>query len=154
MGGDMSPMGDMGADPMGGAPDPMGGDMPMDDPAMGGDMGADPMGGESPDMPEGDGGMAPEGGNSEIDGVFNQLGTEDQASVLKYAKSMLKNSDSGEGMPPAEPDMQAESVKHIKGLVTEIVNDILGSNEEGTDRPDTTIRNKRAVGNSPFVTKY
>ena len=143
--------------------DNMGGSMPMEDeiPPMD-NNGPDeaPMGGEGPDdmgsdmPPMDDNGLdeAPEGGNSEIDGIFSQLNTEDQASVIKYAKSMIK--DNGEQDTPPAPDMQAESVKKIKKLVTEIVNNILGSDDEDSQRPDNQVRNKRARNNSPFVTKY
>lgn len=155
------------ADPVGNMPpmdDDMGGGMPMGDeippmddnsmdsePPMGSE-GPDDMGPDMPPMDDNGPEEASEGGNSEIDDIFSQLNTEDQASVIKYAKSMIK--DNGEQDTPSAPDMQAESVKKIKKLVTEIVNNILGSDDEDSQRPDNQVRNKRAKSNSPFVTKY
>lgn len=139
----MPPMGDMDAN------DPMANPAPMDSDVMGGDIppADDGMGA----MPDGGEGIPAEGDNQEIDDIYSQLSTEDQASVLKYAKSMVKDNGSEEG---GMPDMQAETKKHIRSIVTEVVNSILGSEENGGVRPDNRIRNKRAKGNSPFVTKY
>lgn len=124
----------------------------MDSEPLIGSEGPDDMGSDMPPMDNNGSNEAPEGGNSEIDDIFSQLNTEDQASVIKYAKSMIK--DNGEQDTPPAPDMQAESVKKIKKLVTEIVNNILGSDNEDSQRSDNQVRNKRARNNSPFVTKY
>lgn len=150
MGDTMPPMdGGMDSDPMGGPQLP----------DVGGDgMGDDPMGGEIPsgdggmdDTPDGGEGMTTDGGNQEIDDIFGQLSTEDQASVLKYAKSMVKDNGGNDG---GMPDMQAESKQNIRNIVTEVINNILGNEDNGGERPDNKIRNKRAGSNSPFVTKY
>lgn len=146
MGDSMPPMeGGMDSDPMGTPqiPDVGGDDMgnnPMDD-------NMPPVGDDTPDDGEG---MPSEGENQEIDDIFSKLSTEDQASVVKYAKSMVKD-DADEG---EMPDMQAESKKHIRNIVTEVINNILGNEDNGGERPDNRIRNKRARSNSPFVTKY
>lgn len=102
-------MGDPGQDMMGGAPDEgMGMDdqgMPGDDPnMMGGDpnMEADPNMGEGPGMPGDDPNMGgdemppmdgpEEGGeDDELMNVIKSLPIEKQASVLKYAKSMVES---------------------------------------------------------------
>lgn len=137
---------------------PMGDDIPpMDDNGMDseppmGDEGPDSMGSDMPPMDDKGPDEASVEGNSEIDDIFSKLNTEDQASVIKYAKSMVK--DNGEQDTSSASDMQAESVKKIKKLVTEIVNNILGSDDKESQRPDNQVRNKRARNNSPFVTKY
>lgn len=140
--------------------DPMGGMPPMDGSDDG--MGEEPMGGDMPPMdgPENEApDMGAEGGNNEIDDIFNKLSTEDQAAVIKYAKSMAKDDEeeSDEPAPNPEgdaPDMQAESInKKLRNFVNEIVNNILGDNDE-VERPDNKIRNKKAKTNSPFVTQY
>ena len=137
---------------------PMGDDMPpmdgngMDSEPPMGDEGPDSMDSDMPPMDDKGPDEASVEGNSEIDDIFSKLNTEDQASVIKYAKSMVK--DNGEQDTSPAPDMQAESVKKIKKLVTEIVNNILGSDDEESQRPDNQVRNKRARNNSPFVTKY
>lgn len=155
------------ADPIGNMPPmdngigdemPMGNDIPpmdgngMDSEPPMGDEGPDSMDSDMPPMDDKGPDEASVEGNSEIDDIFSKLNTEDQASVIKYAKSMVK--DNGEQDTSPTPDMQAESVKKIKKLVTEIVNNILGSDDEESQRPDNQVRNKRARNNSPFVTKY
>jgi hypothetical protein len=150
--GNIPPMDDgMGDMPMGNEMPPMNGNGMDSEPPIGSE-GPDDMGSDMPPMDDKGSDEAPVEGNSEIDDIFSKLNTEDQASVIKYAKSMVK--DNGEQDTPPAPDMQAESVKKIKKLVTEIVNNILGSDDEESQRPDNQVRNKRARNNSPFVTKY
>ena len=130
----------------------------------------------APPMPM-DGGDAPEGAmpeppmeeepkedKSEIDGIFNKLDTEKQAAVIKYAKSMVNDTDDEEdsdgdaGMPepPMEdeaPDGMTESKKGLNDLVNEIVNNILSDMETSDDeaRRDTKIRNRKISTDTPYV---
>lgn len=110
----MPPMGadDMGMeDPMGGAPDDMGGEDPM-----GGDMPQDPsMGG---------------GDDDELMNIVNDMSTEDKAAVIKYAKSIV---DDSEGSVPQDGGMPMESTKNYKGIIDEVINDVI-DNQDGTKR--------------------
>ena len=149
----MPPMGaddDMGMDdPMGGAPDDMGGD----EPPMGGpdDMGEeDPMGG--PDDMGGD--EPPMGGDSDDDELMNivdGMSTEDKAAVIKYAKSMVN--DSEDNIPSASDEMPMESVRNYKGIIDEVINDVL-DNQEGTKRPGKRIPKEYNGMKSPFKSPY
>ena len=44
-----------------------------------------------------DGDMSDNGGNPEIDKIFDKLDTEKKAAVIKYAKSMVNDSDYDQG---------------------------------------------------------
>ena len=132
----------------------------------------------APPMPM-DGGNAPEGDipeppmeegpkddKSEIDSIFNKLDTEKQAAVIKYAKSMVNDTDdeedqdgdSGMPEPPMEneaPDGMTESKKGLNNLVNEIVNNILSDMEtsDDEDRRDNKIRNRKISTDNPYVSK-
>ena len=125
-------------------------------------------GGNTPegDMPEPPMEEDPKEDKSEIDGIFNKLDTEKQAAVIKYAKSMVNDTDDEEdsdgdgGMP--EPPMEdeapggmIESKKGLNSLVNEIVNNILSDMETGDDedRRDDKIRNKKISTDNPYVSK-
>ena len=132
----------------------------------------------APPMPM-DGGNAPEGDmpeppmeeepkedKSEIDGIFNKLDTEKQAAVIKYAKSMVNDTDDEKaqdgdgGMPEPHmedevPDGMTESKKGLNDLVNEIVNNILSDMEtsDDEDRRDNKIRNRKISTDNPYVSK-
>ena len=125
-------------------------------------------GGDAPegDMPEPPMEEEPKEDKSEIDGIFNKLDTEKQAAVIKYAKSMVNDTDDEEdsdgdgGMP--EPPMEdeapggmIESKKGLNSLVNEIVNNILSDMETGDDedRRDNKIRNRKISTDNPYVSK-
>lgn len=129
--------------------------MPMD----GGDV---PEG----DMPEPPMEEEPKEDKSEIDGIFNKLDTEKQAAVIKYAKSMVNDTDGEEGsdgdggMPEAPmedkaPDDMMESKSGLNNLVNEIVNNILSDMEtdDNEDRRDDKIRNKKITTDNPYISK-
>ena len=125
-------------------------------------------GGDAPegDMPELPMEEDPKEEKSEIDSIFNKLDTEKQAAVIKYAKSMVNDTDDEEdsdgdgGMP--EPPMEdeapggmIESKKGLNSLVNEIVNNILSDMETGDDedRRDDKIRNRKISTDNPYVSK-
>lgn len=139
-----------GTDMSGGMPDPnMGPDMngdpnvPTDDPNM--------MGGEDPnamgpeDMPE-----EPQQGNDELSNVVNNLSLEDQAAVLKYAKSMQKDDEGG------NDDMMPEGRQiHYDKIINEVIADILHDTEKnGIERPETKLPKRYRKMNSPFNSPY
>lgn len=128
----MPPMGadDMGMeDPMGDAPDDMGGGEP-------------PMGGEDPSMGGGD--------DDELMNIVNDMSTEDKAAVIKYAKSIA---DDSEGGMPQDGGMPMESVRNYKGIIDEVINDVLDG-QEGTKRPSKKIAKEYKGMNSPWKSPY
>ena len=139
----MPPMGsgDMGDDPMG--DDPMGGgEDPMGDP-----NGNDPMGddmGNEPPMDDEQG-----GGNDELDDVVSKLSTEDQAAVLKYAKSMADE----EGDDEQGGEMPMEGFRSMKRIIDETINDVLDG-YEGTDRPQKKVAKGYRNLNNPFKSPF
>lgn len=94
------------------------------------------------DTPDMDGTGSKE--ESEIDDIFNQLDTEKQAAVIKYAKSMVNNEPEGNNNSPEMTEEQ---------IVTEITNNILDDrNEEDRDKKEA-IKNKKITNSNPFVSK-
>lgn len=134
---DNAPMPPMGADdmgmeePMGGAPDDMGGEDPM-----GGDMSQDPSMGNGED--------------DELMNIVNDMSTEDKAAVIKYAKSIADDSDGG---MPQDGGMPMESVRNYKGIIDEVINDVL-DNQEGTKRPSKKIPKEYEEMKSPWKSPY
>ena len=129
-------MGDEGPDDMGGEPpiggeDPMGGDEPMDDP-MGGE-GPDDMGGNSDD--------------DELMSIIDGMSTEDKAAVIKYAKSMVNDE------PQGGDEMPMESFRHYKGIIDEVINDVL-DDQEGITRPSKKLPKEYKGMRSPFKSPY
>lgn len=156
------------------------GDASPVDPSMGGDAMADPMagadpsmGGEDPSMGMGQGvgeempedGMDDSNMNEkvkEITDISNELDEKGQETILKYARSVKDNSNSGQDssepemepeMGNEEPQMPMESVVFTKGQLKKI-NESLGAGMDDekddkklTKRTDKTI-NK--VKSSPF----
>ena len=148
LGGDVDGMGDldnapippMGADDMGGEdPNAMGGEPPMDggEEPMGDDMGQDPnMGG---------------GDDDELMNIVDGMSTEDKAAVIKYAKSMA---DDAEGAAPLDGGMMPmESVNRYKGIIDEVINDVL-DNQEGIKRPSKKLPKEYKGMKSPFKSPY
>ena len=131
----MPPMGadDMGgedqmADPMGGAPDDMGGE---DLDAMDEEP---PMGGE----------------DDELMGIINGLSIEDKAAVTKYAKSMADDSE-GDEMP--QGDMPMESRVNMKSIIDETINDVL-DDRVGTTRPQKKLPRAYRDMVNPFISPF
>lgn len=147
----MPPMGDgndMGGDPMMGNEDPNA--MGDNDPNMMGGQDApmecqDMMGNENPNAM----GSEPSQGNEELDSVVNNLSTEDQAAVLKYAKSMAddNNSEVGNGMMP-------ESRRNYRNIIDETINSILYGDDKKVTRPDTRLPKRYRGKNSPFNSPF
>ena len=146
----MPPMGDgndMGEDQMMGNEDPsaMGENDPnmMDgqDAPMEGQM----MGNEDPNAIGGE----PSQGNEELDSVVSNLSTEDQAAVLKYAKSMTddNNGEESNGMMP-------ESRRNYRNIIDETINSILYGDDEKVTRPDTRLPKRYRGKNSPFNSPF
>ena len=109
-------------------------------------------GGDAPegDMPEPPMEEGKKEDKSEIDSIFNKLDTEKQAAVIKYAKSMVNDTDDEEA-----PDGMTESKKGLNNLVNEIVNNILSDMEtsDDEDRRDNKIRNRKISTDNPYVSK-
>lgn len=132
----------------------MGNEMP--DPNMGGEPN---VGMEGPNMMDGepnamgpDAGMenAPQEGNDELNNVVSNLSLEDQAAVLKYAKSMQKdNEGNNDGMMP-------ESRKtRYNNILNEVIADILHDTEKtGIKRQETKLPRRYKNMNSPFNSPY
>ena len=125
-------------------------------------------GGNTPegDMPEPQMEEEPKEDKSEIDSIFNKLDTEKQAAVIKYAKSMVNDTDDEKaqdgdgGMPEPHmedevPDGMTESKKGLNDLVNEIVNNILSDMEtsDDEDRRDNKIRNRKISTDNPYISK-
>ena len=96
------------------------------------------------------------GETSEIDRIFDKLDTEKQAAVIKYAKSMVNDSDDND-IPDENdgPRDMTESKEGMDNLVNEIVNNILSDMETGDDedRRDNIIRNKKITTSNPYISK-
>ena len=142
-----APMGDASA-----APAP-----PMDG---GFDTGGAPGFGDVPGG-ETDMGMGPEpeadgSGNNEMDDIFNQLSIEDQAAVLKYAKSHLEDGNEyKEGEQGGQEDMgqqpMFESAIFTKEQLDRIHESIRPSKDERGGDKGLAPQKKRSVGGkSPF----
>jgi hypothetical protein len=141
---DNAPIPPMGADDMGGE-DPMGGtpdDMGGGEPPMGGE---DPMGGDMPQDPSMGG-----GDDDELMNIVNDMSTEDKAAVIKYAKSIV---DDSEGGAPQDGGMPMESVRNYKGIIDEVINDVLDG-QEGTKRPSKKIAKEYEEMKSPWKSPY
>ena len=145
LGGDMDGMADVDNAPM----PPMGADdMGMEDPNMGGEMpmdNQDPMGGEDPNAMNG-------GEDDELMDIINNLSIEDKAAVTKYAKSMADDSEGGED-PNMGDDMPMESIRSIKSIIDETINDVL-DDREGTKRPEKKMPRQYKGMSSPFKSPF
>lgn len=96
------------------------------------------------------------GETSEIDRIFDKLDTEKQAAVIKYAKSMVNDSDGNDIHDENDgPGDMTESKEGMDNLVNEIVNNILSDMETGDDedRRGNIIRNKKITANNPYISK-
>ena len=158
-----------GPDDMGGAPDDMGGmpdDMGGEDQMAGGpdDMGGeDPMAGGPDDMggaPDDMGGEDPMGGPDDMGGgndheelmqVADQLDTEDEAALIKYGKSMVDDSASGN-----DGGMMPESRFNFSRIIDETLGSLLDKKKDnGTERPGKKLNSKqRGNKSNPFVSPY
>jgi len=134
---DNAPMPPMGADDMGMEDPNMGGEMPMDN--------QDPMGGEDPNAMNG-------GEDDELMDIINNLSIEDKAAVTKYAKSMADDSEGGED-PNMGDDMPMESIRSIKSIIDETINDVL-DDREGTKRPEKKMPRQYKGMSSPFKSPF
>ena len=109
-------------------------------PPMGADnMGMnDPMGGSEPpmdDQPPMDSEMGGENGeDDELNSIIDGMSVEDKAAVIKYAKSIADKSD----VAPQDDGMPMESSFNYKGIIDEVLNDVLDGHE-GTKRPEDTM---------------
>lgn len=147
----MPPMGDgndMSGDPMIGNEDPNamgetdpnmmdGQDAPMEDQGMMGNEDPNAMGGE------------PSQGNEELDSVVSNLSTEDQAAVLKYAKSMADDDNRAD-----DNGMMPESRRNYRNIIDETINSILYGDDENVTRPDTRLPKRYRGKNSPFTSPF
>ena len=140
----MPPMGadDMGgegqmADPMGGAPNDMGNEPPMEGPD---DMGGDPNATEGPDMGNGE--------DDELMDIINNLSIEDKAAVTKYAKSMADNSEGG--APDMGGEMPMESRVNYRHIIDEVIEDMF-DNKDGITRPQKKLPKEYNRFSSPFM---
>jgi hypothetical protein len=146
----MPPMGDgndMGGDQMMGNEDPnaMGENDPNMMDGQDASMGDQMMGNEGPNAMGGE----PSQGNEELDSVVSNLSTEDQAAVLKYAKSMAddNNGEESNGMMP-------ESRRNYRNIIDETINSILYGDDEKVTRSDTRLPKRYRGKNSPFNSPF
>jgi len=132
----MPPMGadDMGMDnQMGGDPNAMGGQEPMND----------PMGGEDPNaMGDSD--------DEELMNIVNGMSTEDKAAVIKYAKSMTDDSEDAMSQDDAMP---MESKRSFKSIIDETINDVLDK-KEGTKRLEKKMPRQYRGMKNPFKSPF
>jgi hypothetical protein len=147
--GDEDPMAG-GPDDMGGAPDDLGGEDPM----AGGpdDMGGEPddMGGEDP-MAGGPDDMGGGNGHEELMQIADQLDTEDEAALIKYGKSMVDDSASGD-----DGGMMPESRFNFSRIIDETLGSLLDKKKDnGIERPGKKLNSKQRDNKSnPFVSPY
>lgn len=119
---------------------------PMPPMGDGNDMGGDQMmGNEDPNAMGGE----PSQGNEELDSVVSNLSTEDQAAVLKYAKSMADDNN-GEGNDGIMP----EGRRNYRNIIDETINSILYGDDEKVTRPDTRLPKRYRGKNSPFNSPF
>ena len=89
---------------------------------------------------------------SEIDSIFDKLNTEKQAAVIKYAKSMIGDT---EDEAPKGDEMPMENTKRLSDMINEIINNVLSDEEtnDDEDRADKKIRNPKVTTENPFKSK-
>ena len=149
------------------------GDASPVDPSMSGNAMADPMAGVDPSMGMGQGvgeempedGMDDSNMNEkvkEITDISNELDEKGQETILKYARSVKDNSNSGKDssepeMGNEEPQMPMESVVFTKGQLKRINESFgVGMDDEKDDEKDDKKLTKRTdktinkVKSSPF----
>lgn len=145
----------VGDDTMGGAPMP----------PMGDEMGSEPngeIGGEDENMPPMEDDNEPIGndetdsadGNSEIDGIMDGLSTEDQAAVVKYAKSLSDDNDEPQNdMGSADNGMPMESRLYHR-VIREALDDMLDAkNSTPRGEKKMSVKAKRSPKN-PFMSPF
>lgn len=106
-------------------------DMPSNEPS--GDMGLNPVDGNEPNN---------NGGDNEINDVFNQLDIEKQSAVLKYAKSMVNNADTPSNDAPKP---MGESTQYN---LDEIIDSVM---KDERKRGNRDITNDKIKQSNPFV---
>lgn len=132
---DNAPMPPMGADNMGM-------DDPMNNDPMGG--GEPPMDDQQPPMDDDMGGEDSE--NAEINNVINGMNLNNKLKVLNYAKSIEDDSND----MPQDGGIPMESTFNYKGIIDEVINDVL-DDYEGTKRPEDTMpKEYRSQPITPF----
>ena len=139
---DNAPMPPIGPDGNMGMNDPMGGE----DPSMGAEPpmgGPEDMGGQDPSMGGGD--------DDELMNIVNGMSTEDKAAVIKYAKSMVDDSASGD-----DGGMMPESKFSFSRIIDETLGSLLDKKKDnGIERPGKKLNSKqRGNKSNPFVSPY
>lgn len=127
----------MGADNMGmeNLADGAQGDMPL---------GEAPM--DTQQAPIGDGMEGEDSENAEINNVINGMNLNNKLKVLNYAKSIEDDSND----MPQDGGIPMESTFNYKGIIDEVINDVL-DDYEGTKRPEDTMpKEYRSQPITPF----
>lgn len=111
-----------------------------------------PIDGEPDNGPENEPNGDEKGEESEIDSIFDKLNTEKQAAVIKYAKSMIGDT---EDEAPKGDEMPMENTKRLSDMINEIINNVLSDEEtnDDEDRADKKIRNPKVTTENPFKSK-
>lgn len=126
---DNAPMPPMGTDDMGMNGPMGGGEPPMDDPNA--------IGAENPE-------------DDELNNIVDGMSAEDKAAVVKYAKSIADDSNAA----PQDGGMPMESTFNYKGIIDEVINDVL-NDYEGTKRPEKVMpKEYRNQPLTPFQSPY
>lgn len=145
-------MGDIDNAPMPPMDNGMDGEPPMemgDDSMM--DSSQDTNASEIPPIDDGIGNDSLQG-NDELSSVMDKLSTEDQAAVLKYAKSMAD--DSGEDDMNSDDGTMPESFYKYGNIIDEAINSIIYQDDVNHARREEKLpkryRGKKTPFNSPF----
>ena len=88
--------------------------------------------------------------NDEWNNIVDGMSAEDKAAVVKYAKSIADDSNAA----PQDGGMPMESTFNYKGIIDEVINDVL-NDYEGTKRPENVMpKEYRNQPLTPFQSPY
>ena len=91
--------------------------------------------------------------NSEIDDIMDNLSTEDQAAVVKYAKSLTDDSESDESHDDDDMGMPMES-KLYHRVIKEALDDMLDTKNSAPRGEKKMSTKARKSAKNPFVSPF